>query len=377
MVAYARINPTADADNGGNGDLTTGADITTALQYCASNYHTQGNIQVPPGTWEISDTVTFPYRSGGKFLAEGTIDPTISADKKGQGTVFQWTGADDGRPMFRFTGTNWEVGDFTCYASGYSNAVAIGWRYPPGSGGLGLGTGKSWHRPLRFVGFDICLNVGETTDPTGGSAGQEFNCDNLYFESLEALNCGTIMRMGHVFVLDIHVRKVHAGNCTYGFYVQGGGGLHVGHSLWTIGTQTALYIPADADTTWKTGKYHFDHVKVDDQSDNNWTFCKSYLQYNHSIVLNDFVYSQAAFDGNFAEIGGRCVLHINNGTSSFKTITGSVLDGVTPIVIFGNSFLQQDVSTILAGAIRYRVKNCTSWSNFWRDPDEIIAAGNK
>lgn len=361
-ATYSRLNVTEDTSYG---SLASGSDITAALQEAASGMKPASvgghfrNLFCPPGVWEISDTVTFSFRAGGKFLGEGPTDPEISSDKEGIGTVFKWTGPDDGRPMFKFTGTEYELGDWTMWADGYDNAVGMAWGKPNGLSGLG--TGKSQHRPIRFEGFDKCIRLripGQDRDE---------NVDNLIFDVIEAENCNIIMEMNSNQNMDIWVQKLHASNCTYGFYAAGGGHLHVGHSLWTYGSQTALYIPAAAAVTWTNGKYTFDHLKVDDQSNNDFTFCETHIEYNHQVHLGHAIISPTAFSGNFATISGRGVLTIDHCSGSFKTITGVIKDGVTPVCILGDSFMQQATEDIFAGDINYRIQDNTSWSNLWRE----------
>lgn len=362
MVAYSRFNVTEDTSEG---SIASGGDLTAALQEAASGCRPAPghfrNLFCPPGVFEISDTVTFPYRSGGKFLGEGPTDPDISSDKQGVGTVFKWTGPDDGRPMFKFTGTNWEIGDWTMWASGYSNAVGLAWGRPTGADGLG--TGKSWHRPMRFVGFNRAIQLREDGDTI-------LNCDNLYFDDIEAENCHTIVHMNSVNVMDIVVRKLHVSNCVYGFYVQGGGQLHLEHAMigYTNSSTTLLYIPADSNVADNNGKFVLECVKVDNQMGSDFTMVESHEMFTHQVHVAYALISPTLFDGNFATITGRCFMTLDCCQGSYKKITGVESDeNVTPTVLVTGCHAERPFSEVFLGDIRYRLQENVEWAVQWRD----------
>lgn len=368
--AYTPLDPTKDTPYG---RFYEGEDITLPLQWAATNMKpiSEGghgrSIKMPPGTWRISEKITFPYRNGGKFLGAGCMDPTSNSAYWGVATVLQWTGADDGTSMLKFTGGKYEIGDFTCYASGYSNAKALAYGRP--SGANGIGSGKSEFRPLHFIGFDVCVQLREDGDHSN-------NTDNLIFDTIEATLCGTVIEMNGEFVFDIAINKMHIGVCDYGIYVKGGGHVHVAHALFTHPNEAALYIEANSLVTWKCGKYVFDNVKVDDQATSAWTFLKSYQKYNHQVHLNSAIISVNNYVGLFAHIEGRCVLTIGHCMGSFNKIEGAILDGVTPVCILNETMMQDTAAEMFDGDIKVRVRDCTEWSNNWRDPDPLLAAAN-
>lgn len=378
---YSLLDVTKDTPYG---RFQTGDDLTAALQWAATNMkpvaeggHGRG-LTVSPGLWKISSRVEFPYRAGGKFLGEGTTDPTVSGDKQGVSTTFEWIGADDGTAMFKFRGTGYDIGDFTCYADGYSNAVAIAWGKT--SGVAGLGTGKSWHRPLRFDGFNKSIElrvIGEDSNE---------NVDNLYFHDLECENCDKLIEMNSTNVMDIHIRKVHISNTSYGIYIPssgGGGQLTIDQGLVTYGVpHTLLYIEDGADVGNNNGLFKLNNIKVDSQMFSNFTMVQCYNEAQCQFVVENCLISPDDVVGTFAVLSGRNILAILGGSASFNNITGYQGTGgnsaYTPKVIIDHALMEDLPDEIFAGDLQVRVANSTRTFNFpWVDPDPFLAAVNR
>jgi hypothetical protein len=368
QVPNTYVNPCDNDENGGNGDKSSGADITVALQWCFDNYATNGHrpIKLPAGVFNISSTVTAPYVSGFTFLGSGVT--VVNSPYRGIGTLINWTGdADD--VAFQFTGTEHEIGNFAMYdADGASNGT-IGIMVDKPTGETDLGTGYYMFRPLYFYGFGTAMQMKED------KVSQNGNVDNMEVEYLICWYCDTAYKVNGVQSMD---HKIHKLNVYEGTGVEitskGGGQLKVLSGLFGGPDCTVLKI-AHGGVGNSNGHFAMYDIKIDDSvDDTTLVMLDDTCRDVHKVVFRDCLVSEDNFDGTWGTITGKGQLVIDGCQSSFKSIVGTraQVDGAgafyTPTVRIINSTIEVDPSKIFSGDVNYRLLNNTDQSgNFHKD----------
>lgn len=367
-VARDKIEPPAALDVTRDtplGVIESGGDITAALQWACSHAHQHRRaIAIPGGHWQLSETVTTPYRSGFVLLGVSmTMDRDNSA-LSGAGTVLHWRGEPDAA-MIRYTGTEGRVGNLTLDGAG---KAAIGLLIDRPDGSRGLGTGKLTVEPLMCCNLKYGIQAGSSTGTS--------NCDNLRIEWLEGDRVEACYHGRCAMNMDVTIGFLrNYGANRYGVLSTAGGHLWVQSSLSTHATTLLKILDTPGGHGPNNAFFRLSHTKVDAQAGDGFTLVDCEDPSEIRVLADGGIQSNTRFAGTLARLTGSNFLHCTDFSSTFAGIEG------TPHRVWGKPAVlleacrvwgRRDVSELFSGDLNARVVSCTRTEGTWLDWDSQV-----